>query len=104
MKAIERHAEELGALGHVSRLSVLLALVTAGDEGLTTTELQERVGIPWTTLNHHLNRLVDAGLVIARREGKAVFHTTDYAALRGLTEYLWEDCCKRGPDGLRRPR
>jgi DNA-binding transcriptional ArsR family regulator len=104
LKAIERHAAELAALGHVARLSVLLALVKAGDDGLTTTELQERLAIPWTTLNHHLERLVDAGVVIARKEGKSVFHTTGYAALRGLTEYLWEDCCKRGPDGQGRSR
>jgi DNA-binding transcriptional ArsR family regulator len=47
-------------------------------------------------LNHHLDRLVDAGLVAARREGKFVFHTADYQALRAVTDFLWEDCCKRG--------
>lgn len=49
MKAIERHASELAALGHVARLSILLALVQAGPEGMTTTVLQRRIGIPWTT-------------------------------------------------------
>jgi ArsR family transcriptional regulator len=96
MKAVERHAEQLAALGHVARLSILRAVVQAGPEGTTTTELQERLEIPWTTLNHHLDRLVGAGLVIARREGKSVHHTADYEALRGLTDFLWEDCCKRG--------
>jgi ArsR family transcriptional regulator len=93
---IERHAEQLAALGHVARLSILRAVVQAGPEGVTTTELQERVEIPWTTLNHHLVRLVDAGLVIARRDGKSVFHTANYDVLRGLTNFIWEDCCKRG--------
>jgi DNA-binding transcriptional ArsR family regulator len=93
---LERHAEQLAALGHVARLSLLRAVVQAGPEGVSTTELQERLDIPWTTMNHHLNRLVDAGLVAARREGKFVFHTADYGALRALTDFLWEDCCKRG--------
>ena len=51
---LERHAEQLAALGHVARLSLLRAIVQAGPEGISTTELQERLDIPWTTLNHHL--------------------------------------------------
>ena len=93
---LERHAEQLAALGHVARLSILRRVVQAGPEGVTTTALQELVDIPWTTLNHHLDRLVDAGLVAARRDGKSVVHTAAYDALRALTEFLWEDCCKRG--------
>jgi ArsR family transcriptional regulator, arsenate/arsenite/antimonite-responsive transcriptional repressor len=93
---LEGHAEQLASLGHVARLSILRAVVQAGRDGATTTELQERVDIPWTTLNHHLDRLVDSGLVTARREGKSVIHTADYGALRALTDFLWEDCCKRG--------
>ena len=96
MKPIERHASQLAALGHVARVSLLREVVQAGDGGATTSELQERIGIPWTTLNHHLDRLVDAGLVTTRREGKSVIHTADYKALRALTNFLWEDCCKRG--------
>jgi ArsR family transcriptional regulator len=93
---LERHAEQLAALGHVARLSLLRAVVQAGPEGVSTTDLQGKLDIPWTTLNHHLDRLVDAGLVATRREGKFVYHDADYAALRALTDFLWEDCCKRG--------
>jgi DNA-binding transcriptional ArsR family regulator len=96
VKALERHAEQLAALGHVARLSILRAVVQAGPEGVTTTALQEELGIPWTTLNHHLDRMVDSGLVAARREGKSVVHTAHYEALRKLTDFLWEDCCKKG--------
>jgi ArsR family transcriptional regulator, arsenate/arsenite/antimonite-responsive transcriptional repressor len=96
VKAIERHAEQLAALGHVARLSILRGVVQAGPEGITTTALQEQLDIPWTTLNHHLDRMVDSGLVAARREGKSVVHTAHYEALRALTDFLWEDCCKNG--------
>ena len=94
--SLEHHAEQLAALGHPARLSILRAVVQAGADGITTTALQEQLDIPWTTLNHHLDRVVAAGLVTARKEGKAVFHTADYAALRALTNFLWEDCCKNG--------
>jgi len=49
-----------------------------------------------TTLNHHRDRLVASGLVLARREGKFAYHTAQYDVLRALTDFLWEDCCKRG--------
>jgi len=93
---LERHADQLAALGHVARLSILRVVVQAGPEGVSTTEIQEKLDIPWTTLNHHLDRMVSAGLVAARREGKFVYHTAEYKELRALTDFLWEDCCKRG--------
>jgi ArsR family transcriptional regulator len=93
---LRQHADQLAALGHTARLSLLRAVVQAGPNGMSTTELQEKLDIPWTTLVHHLDRLVDAGLVVARRDGKSVFHTADYDALRRLTSFIWEDCCKLG--------
>jgi len=95
-KKLELHAEQLGALGHPARLSILRYVVQSGPEGSTTTEIQEKLGIPWTTLSHHLDRLVSAGLVSARRESKFVHHTANYEALKVLTDFIWEDCCKRG--------
>lgn len=95
-KKLEQHADQLAALGHAARLSILRYVVQAGPSGSTTTELQEKLDIPWTTLNHHLDRLVAADLVTARREGKFVHHTANYDALRSLTDFIWEDCCKRG--------
>ena len=93
---LEHHAEQFGALGHPARLAILRYIVQGGAEGTTTSELQEKLDIPWTTLSHHLDRLVASGLVTARREGKFALHTADYTALHALTDFLWEDCCKRG--------
>lgn len=95
-KLLDRRAEQLAALGHPARLALLRAIVQRGVEGTTTTDLQAKLDIPWTTLNHHLDRLVDGGLVATRREGKFAYHTADYKALRALTDFLWEDCCKHG--------
>ena len=95
-KTLEKRAEQLAALGHPARLALLREIVQSGSEGTSTTALQAKLDIPWTTLNHHLDRLVDGGLVATRREGKFAFHTADYKALRALTDFLWEDCCKNG--------
>jgi DNA-binding transcriptional ArsR family regulator len=96
---LERHAEQLGALGHPVRLAVLRFVVQAGDEGASAGDIQARVDLPASTLSHHLKRLLDAGLLRSRLQGTFHFYTAEYPALRALTEYLWEDCCKRGKSG-----
>ena len=93
---LERHAEQLGALGHPVRLAILRIVVQAGDGGAAAGDIQERVDIPASTLSHHLTRLLDAGLLKSRPEGTFHYYSAEYAALRTLTDYLWEDCCKRG--------
>jgi ArsR family transcriptional regulator, arsenate/arsenite/antimonite-responsive transcriptional repressor len=93
---LERHAEQLGALGHPVRLAILRFVVQAGDGGASAGEVQAKVDMAASTLSHHLKRLVDAGLLQTRGEGTFHYYAADYPALRGLTEYLWEDCCKRG--------
>lgn len=93
---LERHAEQLGALGHPVRLAILRYVVQAGSEGAPAGAIQEHVDMPASTLSHHLKRLADAGLLRTRGEGTFHYYAAEYSALRGLTEYLWEDCCKRG--------
>lgn len=93
---LERHAEQLSALGHPMRLAILRFVVQSGDGGASAGEIQSRVELPASTLSHHLKRLVDAGLLRSRSEGTFHYYSAEYPALRGLTDYLWEDCCKRG--------
>jgi ArsR family transcriptional regulator len=96
---LERHAEELGALGHPVRLAILRFVVQAGPDGAPAGEIQEKVDLPASTLSHHLKRLLDAGLLSSRAQGTFHYYAAEYAALRALTDYLWEDCCKQGKSG-----
>ena len=93
---LERHAEQLSALGHPVRLKILRFVVQAGPEGAAAGEIQAHVDLPASTLSHHLKRLLDADLFTSRGEGTFHYYTANYESLRGLTDYLWEDCCKRG--------
>jgi ArsR family transcriptional regulator, arsenate/arsenite/antimonite-responsive transcriptional repressor len=93
---VERHAEQLAALGHPVRLAVLRLVVQGGSEGISAGDIQAHLDMPASTLSHHLKRLVDAGLLATRGEGTYHYYSAVYDALRGLTDYLWEDCCKRG--------
>jgi DNA-binding transcriptional ArsR family regulator len=96
---LDRHAEQLSALGHPVRLTVLRFVVQGGGSGVSAGDIQSHVDLPASTLSHHLKRLVDAGLLTARTEGTFHFYSADYSALRALTDYVWEDCCKRGKSG-----
>src|SRR6187401_1637638 len=93
---LDRHAEQLGALGHPARLSILRYVVQGGDEGTAAGELQTKLDIPASTLSHHLDRLASSGLLKARRQGTFIYYSAEFTQLRALTDYLWEDCCKRG--------
>jgi DNA-binding transcriptional ArsR family regulator len=93
---LEFHAEQLGALGHPVRLAILRFVVQAGAEGASAGSIQAHIELPASTLSHHLKRLVDSGVVQTRGEGTFHYYSADYGALRKLTAYLWEDCCKNG--------
>jgi ArsR family transcriptional regulator len=93
---LDRHAEQLSALGHPVRLKILRFVVQAGADGSAAGEVQTHVDLPASTLSHHLKRLVDADLLSTRGEGTFHYYSANYKALRTLTDYLWEDCCKRG--------
>jgi DNA-binding transcriptional ArsR family regulator len=93
---LERSAEQLGALGHPARLAILRYVVQGAEDGTPAGEIQSKLDIPASTLSHHLDRLASAGLIKARREGTFIFYRAEYTQLKALTEYLWQDCCKRG--------
>ncbi len=93
---LDRHAAQLSALGHPVRLKILRYVVQAGGEGAAAGDIQGHVELPASTLSHHLKRLVDAAMLTTRSEGTFHYYAADYGALRTLTDYVWEDCCKRG--------
>ncbi len=86
-------AAKLGSLGSPVRLRLIRLLVRAGDEGLTVGELQRRVGLAASTHAHHLAALVNAGLVKQERRSREIICTADFAALKGVGEYLLDQCC-----------
>jgi len=80
----------------VTRRAIVRYLVQGGPEGTAAGVIQTHVDLPASTLSHHLKRLTDAGLIASRNEGTFHYCRPELPAIRALTDYLWEDCCKRG--------
>lgn len=90
---IREAVERLGALAHETRLSVFRLLVRRGPLGLAAGEIATRMGISPPNASFHLAELARVGLVTARREGRSVIYSVDFAASLGLVDYLKENCC-----------
>ena len=86
--------ECFAALGHPTRLQVYRALVRAGDAGVPVGSLQDELGVPGSTLTHHLKTLTSAGLAHQERDGRILITRADYGAMNGLIGFLTEKCCE----------
>ncbi|WP_163339056.1 helix-turn-helix transcriptional regulator [Desulfopila sp. IMCC35008] len=90
---LENAANRCAELGNTTRLSIFRLLVKAGNEGLPVGKIQENLGIPGSTLTHHIKRLVQVGLIKQRRESRILHCEPQLDAVRELTDYLISECC-----------
>lgn len=90
----------LEALGAPTRLEIYRTLVRAGDEGLPVGAIQRRLSVPASTLSHHLQRLLHAGLIAQQRQGPSLICRARYPEMQALIGYLTDECCAdAGADG-----
>ncbi|MEO1639186.1 MAG: metalloregulator ArsR/SmtB family transcription factor [Pseudomonadota bacterium] len=81
------------AMGSEPRFAVLQTLVKAGADGLRVGEIQDRTGIPASTLAHHLKFLASADLVIAERQGRTIINRANFTHLEALAAFILQECC-----------
>ena len=84
----------LEALGSSTRLEIYRLLVQAGPGGAVVGDLQERLGIPASTLSHHLSRLVRVGLISQERQSRNLVCRANYGHMNALLAYLSDNCCE----------
>ncbi len=88
-------ADRFAALGAEPRLRVMRLLLAAHPTGMPAGEIQAELGIPASTLSHHLDKLKAENLVQVRREGTYLWYTADTEALGDLLGFLYAECCTR---------
>lgn len=83
----------LAALAQQSRLAVYRLLVQQGPSGMAAGEIAAALDLAPATLSFHLKELANAGLVLARQDGRFVFYSADFEAMNALLAFLTENCC-----------
>jgi ArsR family transcriptional regulator len=92
---VARYAEMFSALGTVPRLRILRLLLKSYPGGRVAGEIQSELGIPPSTLSHHLEKLKNQDLVTVQREGTYLRYAANAKALEELLSFLYAECCTR---------
>jgi DNA-binding transcriptional ArsR family regulator len=78
--SVEDRALVFKAIGDPTRVRIIELLREQSDE-ITGTEIADSVGVSLALLCHHSSVLVEAGLVIKRKEGQTSYWTLNRDAL-----------------------
>jgi DNA-binding transcriptional ArsR family regulator len=92
---VPRYADMLSAMGTKPRLRIMRLLLSAHLEGMVVGDIGEELGIPNSTLSHHLEKLKNEDLVKVQREGTFLRYSANTAALQELLGFLYAECCTR---------
>ena len=89
----ETVAKCLAELGNSTRLAIFRYLVKAGPEGAPVGKIQKELGIPASTLSHHISRMVSVGLLRQVRESRILHCFPQFEVLNALITFLVAECC-----------
>jgi len=90
--------DALSALGQSTRLRIFKHLVTTAPDPQPAGGIAETLGCLQNTLSTHLAILVRAGLITSVRDGRSILYAANFDGMRGLVNYLLEDCCAGRPE------
>jgi len=90
-----KYADMFSAMGTEARLRIMQLLLKAHPDGLVVNEIQAELGIPGSTLSHHLDKLRIEGLIKVQRESTFLRYRANTEALQELLQFLYAECCTR---------
>src|SRR6266581_5049454 len=92
---VTHYADMFSAMATEARLRIMQLLLKAHPDGLVVNEIQAELGIPGSTLSHHLDKLKIEGLINVKRESTFLRYTANTEALQELLQFLYAECCTR---------
>lgn len=90
-----RFADMFAAMGAEPRLRIIRSLLSAHPDGMVVGDLISELGIPASTLSHHLDKLKNEDLVRVKREGTFLRYTANEVVLQELLNFIFSECCTR---------
>ena len=92
---VARYADMFTAMGTEPRLRIMQLLLSAHPDGMVVGDIQSELGIPNSTLSHHLEKLKHEDLIAVRRESTFLRYTANIRVLEELLGFLYAECCTR---------
>ena len=92
---VVRFADMLAAIGAEPRLRIIRLLLSAHPEGMVGGEIQGELGIPPSTLSHHLDKLRNEDLIRVKRESTFLRYSANHEVLQELLAFLYAECCTK---------
>jgi ArsR family transcriptional regulator, arsenate/arsenite/antimonite-responsive transcriptional repressor len=92
---ITRFADMFSAMGTGPRLRIMRLLLSAHPDGMVVSDIGTELGIPSSTLSHHLEKLKNEDLVKVQREGTYLWYSANTDVLQQLLGFLYAECCTR---------
>jgi ArsR family transcriptional regulator, arsenate/arsenite/antimonite-responsive transcriptional repressor len=92
---ITRFADMFSAMGTGPRLRIMRLLLSAHPDGMVVSDIGAELGIPSSTLSHHLEKLKNEDLVKIQREGTYLWYSANTDVLQQLLGFLYAECCTR---------
>ena len=90
-----RYADMFAAMGTEARLRIVRLLLAAHPDGMIVGDIQTELGIPASTLSHHLDKLKNEELVTVERQGTFLLCRVNQTTLQDLLQFLYAECCTR---------
>lgn len=100
---LDSASKGFAAAGAAPRLAVLKKLVRSGPGGLSVGDLRDALGMPPSTLAHHLRFLTEGGLIIQEKRGRQIINIANFSQMRALAEFLMSECCMDSADPAGNP-
>jgi ArsR family transcriptional regulator, arsenate/arsenite/antimonite-responsive transcriptional repressor len=94
-KQILRYAEMFAAMGNDARLRIMRLLLSSHPAGMVVGDIQAELGIPNSTLSHHLEKLRNEELVQVTRDGTFLWYRANTDVLQEVLSCLYAECCTR---------
>ena len=77
--------EQLKALGDSTRFNIIKLLK---DRPYYLKELADALGLTSPTVSHHMDELLQAGLVKITNKGRRIYYTLDLESMRNISEFF----------------
>lgn len=91
----------LSATAQAIRFKVLIVLAQAGSDGMASSDIADKLGVPRNLMSSHLAILSKARVVVSAKGGRVVTYKVRTEAISDLVEFLTTLGLRRGPSPVR---